>query len=694
MHTDAPNRQPSVSRPARPSLFGFGQTQDTPAEQFAAWLPYSAYLSAEKLFVNRDSVGFMLEVMPQSGADERMAEVLISLYSTCPPGTGIQFHLFASPHLRDQLRRYANLRVEDLDQADKAKHWGRPARNDNLFHRLARQRVGHLLQGAQTSLTSGFHYTIRDFRLMMSVAIAADAEDLTRRDELMALRESMASTLRSASLPNRVCDAADLINWCALFTNPDRISQTDAPNLHYDDGRELRDQIIDFDTIQDPHAGGLTLWKEGGDDVLEARFYSIKSFPERFALWQMGSLIGDLMQPALQYSAPFLLTMGVHVLDPNVMKSVVTANHVRATQNAKSKMADVMPDVGKKLQDWTAAANAIDIGSSLVSLYHQLAIFTPPHKAVAAQETANAIWRGRGFQLNADVYMHRQALLASLPMTLSEKFHKDLAKMRRVSRKTMANAIHLAPLIAEWRGTRTPALVFGGRRGQLMTLDIFDNDLGNYNFAIIGAPGSGKSVLMNEMAWSYRAIDAKVWMLDLGRSFEKLCRKAKGTYIEFKPDVDICLNPFTRIVDINEDIDMLVPAISKMASMSRPAGRGSVQGHLGDGAKAVQGPRQRPHGHRAARRLQGRDHRGTRRTQRPADQGPRDHAEPVRTGRPVRALLRGPQQRRLRQRLRRHRERGAEAPARPARGGQHPAAAPDHRRDVPDAQPAQGAVHR
>ncbi len=123
-----------------------GQTMDSPAEQFAAWLPYTAYLADEKLFVNRDSLGFMLEVMPQSGADERMAEVLISLYSTCPPGTGIQFHLFASPHVREQLRRYANLRVEDTDQADKARHWGRPARNDNLFHRLARQRVGHLLQ--------------------------------------------------------------------------------------------------------------------------------------------------------------------------------------------------------------------------------------------------------------------------------------------------------------------------------------------------------------------------------------------------------------------------------------------------------------------------------------------------------------------------------------------------------------------
>jgi len=547
--------------------FGLGVSPDTPAEQFAAWLPYMGYLDAEKIFCNRDGMGFLVEVMPQSGADDRMAEVLISLYANCPAGTGIQLHLFASPHIRPQLRRYANLRVEDEDQLDKAQHWGRPARNDNLFRALARQRVGHLLAGAQKSLTAGFHYTIRDFRLMLSVSFPSDPDNLSKRDELLALRESMASTLRSASLPNRVCDAADLINWCSIFTNPDRLSSTDVPDLNYDDGRELRDQIVDFDTIQDPHPSGLTLWKESSPDVLEARFYSIKSFPERFALWQMGSLIGDLMQPALQYSAPFLLTLGVHILDPNATKSVVTANHVRATQNAKSKMADVMPDVRKKLDDWTAAADAIDTGGNLVSMYHQLAIFSKPEKAAAAHEAASAIWRGRGFTLNADAYMHRQALLASLPMTLTERFHKDLAKMRRVTRKTMANAIHLAPLIAEWRGTRTPALVFGGRRGQLMTCDLFDNDLGNYNFAIIGAPGSGKSVLMNEMAWSYRAIGAKVWMLDLGRSFEKLCRKARGTYIEFKPDVDLCLNPFSIVQDINEDIDMLVPGISKMASM-------------------------------------------------------------------------------------------------------------------------------
>ncbi len=550
--------------------FAFGGDEESPADQFASWLPYISYLDEEQLFVNRDGIGFMLEIMPQSGADDRMVEVLISLYANCPPDTGIQFHLFGSPHIRPQLRQYANLRTEDSDQLDKASAWGRPARNDNLYRKLARRRFEHLTNGAHHSLTQGFHYTVRDFRLVMSVTIQGDPEDLGLREQIVSLRDGMATTLRSASLPNRVCDAADLINWCSLFCNPDRINSSHAPDLHYDDGREIRDQIVDHDTIQDAQANGLQLWKEGGGPGLDVRFFSIKSFPERFGLWQMGSLIGDLMQPALQYNSPFLLTLGVHLLDPNATRTTVTANHVRATQNAGSKMAVVMPDVGKKARDWTAAADVIDAGGSIVSLYHQLAVFSAPDRSVQNQETAKAIWRARGFELNADVYMHRQALIASLPMTLSPRFHGDLKKMRRVTRKTIGNAIHLAPLVAEWRGTKTPTLLFAGRRGQLMTLDLYDNNLGNYNASIIGAPGSGKSVLLNEMAWSYRSIGAKVWMQDLGRSFEKLCRKADGTYIEFRPDVQLSLNPFPLVEDINEDIDMLQPAIAKMASMSRP----------------------------------------------------------------------------------------------------------------------------
>src|SRR5437870_770480 len=94
--------------------------REGPENQFASWLPYVAYAPDDKIFVNRDTLGFMVELMPQSGADERMVEILLSLYATCPKGTGIQFSLFASPHVIDSLRRYGNLRVEDADHAEKA----------------------------------------------------------------------------------------------------------------------------------------------------------------------------------------------------------------------------------------------------------------------------------------------------------------------------------------------------------------------------------------------------------------------------------------------------------------------------------------------------------------------------------------------------------------------------------------------
>jgi len=550
---------------------GLPPADDAAPDRFATWLPYLAFMENEELFrLKGKRLGFALEALPQSGADQSMVEVLGSLYANCKPGTGIQFHLFASPHVSEQLLEYANLRPEDADQFAKSREAGRPVRNENLHRRLVRHRFAHMQKGAQQSLTSGYHCGVRDFRLLISVNAAGTPDDRALCDDLLFVRDAMSATLKAASMPNRVCNADDLINWCATLTNPDRIFQRRAEQQSHDEGREIRDQIVDFDTVQDPLPDRLRFSKPGGGETMDACFFSVKSYPKSFPLWRMGSLIGDLMQPALQFDCPFLITLGVHVLDANTVRTAITGNHVRATQNAESKLAKIMPDAERKRQDWSAAADASDEGGTLVSMYHQLALFARPQHMTSASETAKAIWRARGFTLNGDVYMHRQALLASLPMTLSPAFHGDLKRMRRVSRKLLPNAIHLAPLIAEWRGTATPVLIGTGRRGQLVTLDLYDNEQGNFNAAIAGTSGSGKSTLLQEMAAAYLSIGANVDVLDLGRSFEKLCKKSNGCFIDFGPDSAPNLNPFTRVLDIQEDMDMLVPAIAKMCSRTRP----------------------------------------------------------------------------------------------------------------------------
>ena len=99
----------------------------------------------------------------------------------------------------------------------------------------------------------------------------------------------------------------------------------------------------------------------------------------------------------------------------------------------------------------------------------------------------------------------------------------------------------------EWKGTSTPGIILGGRRGQLLTFCPFDNKAGNYNVTVVGRSGAGKSVFMQELMSSTLGLGGSVFILDVGRSFEKTCHMLGGQFIEFSIDKDVCLNPFSGI---------------------------------------------------------------------------------------------------------------------------------------------------
>ncbi len=560
----------SVLESARPgtSLRASGALRNEHSAAFSQWLPYRAWIADREVFVNRDTLGFCLEVRPQSGADEEMAHVLTALYAAAPAGTGIQFHLYASPAIRAPLARYASLRVAD-DIVPELDTLGRAGRNTNVHRAMARRRVGHYLQGSRTSLLAAQSYLLRDFRLVLAVSLAGSPENLARLEELLLLRDSMRATLHAAGFPSRAWTAADLINWVSALLDPHR--QTgDALALAYDEGRELREQAIDRATRLSIDRQSILLANPATDLRTALRLMSVRAYPPRFALWNAASLIGDLYQATLQYPCPFLLTLGVHVLDAEATRNWAFLKAARATTNATSYMARFLPDLQERKADWDIVLKAIDAGQQLVDLNLQLALFTEPQTATRAEQAARAIFRARGFELSSDTMMMTQALLGSLPMTLSAPFHADLQRMKRVTTKTSANAVHLAPLIAEWQGTGTPVLLLGGRRGQLMQIDVYDNPAGNFNVAIAGTSGSGKSLLLNEIAAAYLGTGARVWIIDVGRSYEKACRNFGGSFIEFTEDAALSLNPFPLVEDIDEDMELLQPLLAQMVSPREP----------------------------------------------------------------------------------------------------------------------------
>ncbi len=548
------------------------------------WLPYRAYLEDSQIFVNRDALGFCMEVRPQSGADEDMARVLTALYAASPAGTGIQFHLLASPDIRGTLGRYADLRLPD-EAVPEFDELGRPGRHGNIHRTMARRRVGHYLAGARHSLLPNQSYLFRNFRLVVSVSLPGSPENLSRIEELLLLRDGQRATLHAAGFPSRPWTATELINWVSALVDPHRQGGEGLP-LTYDPGRELRDQVVDRSTRLFIRQTGIELSNPAEAESRELRLLSVRSFPPRFALWNMGSLIGDLYQATLQYPCPFMITLGVHVLDPEATRNWAYLKAARATTNATSYMARFLPDMQERKADWDIVLKAMDDGQQLVDLHHQVALFAPMRDMARAEQSARSIFRARGFELSRDTMMMTQGLIGSLPMTMSSAFHADLGRMKRVTTKTSANAVHLAPLIAEWQGTGTPVLVLGGRRGQVMQIDVYDNPAGNYNVAIAGTSGSGKSLLLNEIAASYLGTGARVWIIDVGRSYEKACRNFGGSFIEFTENAGLSLNPFTFVDDIDEDMELLQPLLAQMVSPREPL-EGFQYSTLGSAIKKV-----------------------------------------------------------------------------------------------------------
>ncbi len=127
----------------------------------------------------------------------------------------------------------------------------------------------------------------------------------------------------------------------------------------------------------------------------------------------------------------------------------------------------------------------------------------------------------------------------------------DLARMGRMKTLLTSSAVNLAPVHGEWRGQGAspdapPALLLIGRRGQPACWSPFANEAGNYNVAVTGKSGSGKSVLMQELVAGIAGAGGEAVVIDDGRSFQHTAEALGGVFIAFGKD-PARLNPFAMI---------------------------------------------------------------------------------------------------------------------------------------------------
>ncbi|MBF6592787.1 MAG: TraC family protein, partial [Ktedonobacterales bacterium] len=337
------------------------------------------------------------------------------------------------------------------------------------------KRVAYLSNGNWHSLLSDQPLLVRDFRLFVAVTRPAPTALHTEEEAqwLARTRAAMRGILTSAGLPCRDVDADLFLNLLDTLLNPTVGRRTP---LAWEDGRLLKDQLVDADTVLLVGREGLGL--AHGTQVVDVRPYSVRQYPQAWAGWGMGDLIGDLFSDTLRLPCPFLQTLTVHMPDQLSAGHGAKMKAARATQMADSAMGKFLPAWRERKQDWHFVTRLVEDGHKLLAAHSQIVLFAPPQEGDYAEQRLTALFESRGWALQKDRFTALHAFLSSLPLMAGPGFIDEMKGLGRLRTFLTWSCVNTAPLSGEWKGTGTPLLMLLGRRGQVMHLDPFDNTKG------------------------------------------------------------------------------------------------------------------------------------------------------------------------------------------------------------------------
>ncbi|KUR75344.1 type IV secretion system protein TraC [Novosphingobium sp. Fuku2-ISO-50] len=533
----------------------------------AAYLGYRAYSPDEQLFHLTRSKGFVLELAPLIGADDRISDILGTVFAdVLLPGCQFQIINYASPRIAEKLQEWALPRV----------------RAGAVFDKLARYRLDLLTRGAWTSLAGDGPFHVRQFRVLFAVGVAEGGA--VSNDQLLSVRDGIVAAFDSINVPSRVLGPTDLIRFIDDMLCPSTGTGDDAPE--YSPFDPINEQCVRRDLVTRVEKDRLILEAsslrpsgnmiDGAPDLIEVtphafdvRTMSVRYFPERWAPWDTQKVIGDVFNPKLCLPCPVLQSISGIIPATDLSEAKASWKFTRTTTLSDGKAARLVPALKSQSAEWSHVQQQVRLGQKLVQIYYSVTVISPLGRGDFNERTLKAIYKAAGWDLIDETYLQLGGLLASFPLLLADGLSADLMRMRRFRTVLSANVASLAPLQGEYNGSTIPHLLFIGRRGQPQFWSPFQNSAGNHNVAIAGKSGSGKSVLLQDLTASLAGVHARVIVIDDGRSFEHMAKALGGTFTEFRQAAGISLNPF-RMIDpalAADDPDYLIDCLAMLKAI-------------------------------------------------------------------------------------------------------------------------------
>jgi conjugal transfer ATP-binding protein TraC len=520
----------------------------------SAFLPYESYDETKQLFFNQDSLGFVIETLPLVGASEEMQREVSGLFQhVLPEESSLQIILWADPHIG-----------EFCDAWQSARQGRNP-----VIENLAYKRSSFLKQQAFYSKQSP--YNLRTFRCFLAYTQTRKSVNAVILADVNRIKNQIQTTLEMLGLPVCIWQPEHLLQTLNGLFNLDP-ARVNLEKVRWNKLQHLNEQITSPTTHLMVTSDGVSL----NAHQVQVRAYQVRHYPDVWSLHAMGQLIGDEDRDFAQIPCPFLIHYGIHTPKQDKPKTKVLAKSTYVERQAYSPIGKYLPSIQREADELGFVRTQLGKGERIVQTQFNVILFAHENLLPTAEQILFNLYQSKEWRLEPTTFLHLPTFLSCLPMMWGEKGIKSLLNLGRLKTTLSTESANLLPLQGEWQGTKSPGMILSGRKGQIFTFCPFDNNAGNYNVSVVGRSGSGKSVFMQELMTSTLGLGGKVFVMDVGRSFEKTCSLLEGQFIEFKPKSplstnSLCLNPFSTISPHDEEaaqdaLAMLKSVIMLMAA--------------------------------------------------------------------------------------------------------------------------------
>ena len=516
-------------------------------------LPYRIYDPETQLYINETSTGFIMEVHPVVGETETASNLQSIINATAPNGATLQIINWTSPDIDALLVKWARHRMQ----------------GDDLVREMAQKRIAHLRNfrfGSDHVIKALPHHR----RVFVLCWIDGDA-DLGQQKELRNFRRALYSVFGGETYVHTT-PPGDFLKLLGEILHCRGI--TGLSDLLYSEEEALNHQLPGAGLHVRRASIGLM-----GDPPMAVGCATVRRYPKEWTFLYGLLLNGVPERIADRPMGPVLTSLVMRIRSKTESAAFLLTRRGKLQHTASTQFAKFSPHLGEKMAEFDGLNEQVEMGEKLVDSCFTVCAYAKgnPDEARHALAEMAKIYRYAGIVLENDSFVQLPVFLSALPFTVSAKRMGDLKKLQRMKILKSEAAAALAPLHGEWTGSGTGrGVMLVGRQGQVLDWDNFQSE-GNYNVAVVGKSGAGKSVFMQELVTSIYAAGGKVVVIDDGNSFKTTVQILGGRWVGFDGSATIRLNPFSMLSGADmaqaeyraDAIELITRIIASMAALGQ-----------------------------------------------------------------------------------------------------------------------------